>query len=230
MYSIFLVASFRLVREAVRALIERHKDFQIIGEAEDRPHILQLLTSLHPDLILFDLDPDYAAAIETIKAILRDRPGSRIIALSMRVDDAVVESAVRAGVRGFVAKGEPSGDLAEVLRTVAQGGAYLSPHVAAQLMGWVKNRELKRAPDPALDVLTEREVLVLRLLAEGRTNKEVASSLNLGVETVRSYRKSMMRKLKLRNMAALMRFAVSAGLIVITGPTEPGTFGNGTSA
>lgn len=138
MCSILLVASFRLFREGMRALIERHQDFQVIGETDDRSQTLRLLLTLHPDLILFDLDPDYAAGVETITEINSTHPGFRIIALSRHGEDAIVESALRAGVRGFICKAEPSDNLADIIRAVAQDDAYLSPRLVGRVMDRLK--------------------------------------------------------------------------------------------
>jgi len=221
-YSVLLVSSFRLVREAVRALIERHEDFHVIGETDGRDHTLRALSNLYPDVILLDLDPDYAAGIDTIKAIVKHHPASKIVVLSMHLEDAIVESALRARVRGFISKAGPSGELAEVLKAVSRGESYLSPLVAGRVMEWVQNRESQGRRSSFLEGLTEREIQVLRLLAEGRVNKEIASDLNLGVETVRSYRKSLMKKLKIHNLAELMRFALSAGVIAFADPEDRG--------
>ncbi len=218
--SVLLVSSSRLVREATRALIERHEGFHVIGEAGDRSHTLRVLGNLHPDVILFDLDPDHAVGIETIREIVRDRPSIKIVAVSMHGEDAIVESALRAGVRGFISKAERSADLVEVLTTVARGESYLSPQIAGQVMDWVRNRTLMSTKNPALEGLFEREIQVLRLVAEGRSSKEVAVALNLAVETVRTYRKSLMKKLKIHNVAELILFAASAGVIVLADPNK----------
>ena len=218
MYSVLLVSSLRLVREAVKALIERHKDFQVIGETDDRSQTLRILTNQHPDVILFDLDPDYEAGLETIREIIKDHPGIKIVALWMHGENAILKSAVRAGVRGFMSKTGPSTDVVEVLKVVARGGAYLSPNVATQVMDWVKRA--KSEVNPALESLTEREKQVLRLLAEGKTSKEIATDLNLGVDTIRTYRKILMQKLNIHNVTELIKFAFSAGIIVFPAPAE----------
>ena len=210
------------MREGMRALIERDKNFKVIGETDDRSHTVRLLGTLRPDVILFDLDPDHAAGIETITGIVGNNPGIRIIALSTRCEYAIAEGAVRAGVRGFICKAGPSDDLADILKTVAQGGAYLSTRLVGQLMDRLKKGELRSTPNPALEGLTEREVQVLRLLAEGLATKEVAATLDLAVETVRTYRKTLMKKLKVHNVAELVQFAASAGVIVVTGMKDRG--------
>jgi DNA-binding NarL/FixJ family response regulator len=212
-YSVLLVSSFRLVREVVRTLIENNKEFQVVAEAGDRRGTLRISNELRPDLILFDLDPDYAAAIETIREVVRDRPGVRIVVFSMHSEDLIIESVLRAGVRGFLSKTGPSWELAAVLRVVARGEAYLSPCIAARVMEWIRSRELTCMPIPALAGLKEREIEVLRLLAEGLATKEVAVALNLAVETIRTYRKSLMKKLQVHNVAELIQFAATAGLM-----------------
>jgi DNA-binding NarL/FixJ family response regulator len=113
---------------------------------------------------------------------------------------------------------EGTGDLVEVLETVAKGG--VCPPIVARVMDWVKNRELTGRRHPALEVLTDREVRVLRLLAEGKSTKEIATALNLSAETVRSSRKTLMHKLKIHNLPRLRQFALSAGLIAIAEPRE----------
>lgn len=226
-YSVLLVSSCRLVREAVRALIERDEDFQVSGETDDRDHTLRAVSNLHPDVILLDLDPDYAAGIEMIKAIVKHHPTSKIIVLSMHLEDAIVESALHAHVRGFISKAGHSEELVEVLKAVARGESYLSPLVAGRVMEWVRSGEPRNARASALKGLTEREVQVLTMLAEGRVNKEIACDLDLGVETIRSYRKSLMKKLKVHNLAELMRFAVSAGVIALAEPKDCGGEGGG---
>jgi len=216
MYSVLLVSSLRLVREAVKALIDRHEDFQVIGETDDRSQTLRSLTSLRPHVILFDLDPDYEAGIETIREIIKGHPDIKILVLSMHSEGAIVKSAVRAGVRGFMSKAGSSADVVEVLKIVARGGAYLSPNAATQVMDWVKNG--KSELNPVLEGLTEREKQVLRLLTDGKTSKEIASALNLGVETVRTYRKTLMQKLGVHNVTELIKFALSTGIIVFPAP------------
>ena len=217
-YSVLLVAIFQLVREGIRAVIERDSDFQVIIEAGDRSQIMQALDTLRVDLIVFELDPDRALSIETIKLILQNYPSNKIIALSTYDDDAIVENVVRAGVRGFLSKGEPSGDLLKALKMVAEGGAYLSPAIVARVMDLVRTRELRNRRHPALNILSNREVQVLKLLAEGKTATEIANVLHLSADTVRTYRKTMMHKLKIYSLSQLMQFALSVGLIVIATP------------
>jgi two-component system response regulator NreC len=224
-YSVLLVSSFQLVREALRALIERQKGFQVLGETDGVEHTLRALRNLRPDAVLVDLDPDHAAAVEMLKGIDKHHPDIRVTVLSTQLEDAIVVSALRAGVRGFVSKLGTSRELFETLKTVAQGEACLSPLVAAWLMEWVRDGKPPGSRSNTVDGLTQREIQVLRLLASGRVNKEIAATLNLGVETVRSHRKSLMNKLEIHNVAELTRFAVLAGVVGIAEPEVAGRTG-----
>lgn len=220
-HSVVVVSSFRLLREAVRALIEGDPAFHVIAESDGNSHTLRAVADLRPDLILFDLDPNYAASIETMRELIRNLPAVRVIAFSQYTEDTIVESALRTGVWGFLSKAGPSQELAGVLQLVAEGDVYLSPRIAARVMDWVKKREVASTPNPTLKGLTKREIELLRLVGEGKTSKEAAVALDLAVESVRTYRKSLMKKLNVHNVAGLLRLAASAGLIRITSATEP---------
>lgn len=213
--SVMLVSNYRLLRETIRLLIEGGRGFQVLAETDERGQTLRAATDLRPDLIVFDLDPDWTGAIVTIRQLIRNCPGSQVVALSLHTEDAIVEGTLRAGVRAFLSKEGPSEEIVAVLRLVANGEAYLSPRIAARVMDWVKNREIAGASIPALVGLTERELETLRLLAEGRSSKEVAVALDLSVETVRTYRKFLMRKLKVHNLAGLVRIAATTGLLSV---------------
>jgi DNA-binding NarL/FixJ family response regulator len=137
-------------------------------------------------------------------------------------DEESVVSSIRAGARGYVVKRASSGDLLDALRVVARGGSYLSPHVSEQLLARIRRGDVEApARHPELSQLTPREFQVLGMIVEGKASKEIAVLLNLGVETVRSYRKTMMKKLGVNNVAGLIRVAVSAGLTGKKPPSAP---------
>ena len=128
-------------------------------------------------------------------------------------DEESVVSAIRAGARGYVVKRASSGELLDALRSVAQGGSYLSPYVSDRLLSRIRRGDSETAGrHPLLAQLTPREFQVLGLIVEGKATKDIAVLLNLGVETVRSYRKTMMKKLQVNNVAGLIRIALSAGM------------------
>ncbi|HZO51576.1 MAG TPA: response regulator transcription factor, partial [Bryobacteraceae bacterium] len=151
--------------------------------------------------------------------ILRCAPATKIVILSMYEDDKSVIGAIRAGARGFVLKKASLGDLVDALRAVAKGGSYLSPQVSDKLLSRIQRGDMETAKLPdTLDVLSPRELQVLRLVAEGKTSKDIAVVLNLGLQTVRSYRKTMMKKLGVNNVASLTHLAMASGLTPHSAP------------
>ncbi len=156
--------------------------------------------------------------VETTQEILRVHGDCKIVILSMHDDENSVVGAIRAGARGFILKRASDMDLLEALRMVAAGGIYLSPQVSDRLLTRIQKGDLEsKQGNSALDALSPREVQVLRLVAEGKTSKEIATLLDLSEQTVRSYRKTMMRKLGVNNVAGLTQLALSTGLTQIRG-------------
>jgi DNA-binding NarL/FixJ family response regulator len=172
--------------------------------------------------------------IEATSEILRQNPSARIVILSMYDDEASVIQAIRSGARAFLLKKASDSDLLDALRTVARGGSYLSPQVSDRLLTRIQRGNLDSAAGPSaslIESLTPREQQVMRLIAEGKTSKEVAVMLNLGVQTVRSYRKTLMKKLGVNNVAGLTQLALACGLSrapeSLASPARPDTFSAG---
>jgi RNA polymerase sigma factor (sigma-70 family) len=161
---------------------------------------------------LMDIGLPGLNGVETTAEILRHHPDCKVVILSMYEDENSVVGAVRSGARGFVLKKVSDNDLLEALRVVANGGAYLSPQVSDRLLTRIQKGDLESKQDSALDALSPREVQVLRLVADGKTSKEIATLLDLSEQTVRSYRKTMMKKLGVNNVAGLTQLALSSGL------------------
>jgi DNA-binding NarL/FixJ family response regulator len=157
------------------------------------------------------------SGVETTAEILRFHPECKIVILSMYDDENSVVGAIRSGARAFILKKASDTDLLDAMRMVARGGAYLSPQVSDRLLNRIQKGDLeaKQAP-PVLEVLSPRELQVLRMVAEGKTSKEIAVMLDLREQTVRSYRKTMMKKLGVNNVAGLTQLALSTGLTQLT--------------
>jgi DNA-binding NarL/FixJ family response regulator len=185
----------------------------VVGEAESGAAALQFVKLHQPDLVLMDIGLPGLSGVETTAEILRHHPACKVVILSMYDDENSVVGAVRSGARGFILKKVSETDLLAALRVVARGGAYLSPEVSDRLLTRIQkgNLEAKHAP-AALEALSPREVQVLRMVAEGKTSKEIAVLLDLREQTVRSYRKTMMKKLGVNNVAGLTQLALSTGL------------------
>jgi DNA-binding NarL/FixJ family response regulator len=215
MLDILLVDDHKIMRDGLRAILRQSGEFQVVGEAENGSAAVQLARELKPHLILMDISLPGLNGIEATTEILRHQPDARIVILSMYDDEASVIQAIRSGARAFVLKKASDSDLIEALRTVAKGGSYLSPLVSDRLLTRIQRGNMDAAAGPGasiLDTLTPREQQVMRLIAEGKTSKEVAVLLNLGVQTVRSYRKTLMKKLGVNNVAGLTQLALACGL------------------
>jgi len=208
-----LVEDHRIVRDGVRAMLERADDFRVVGEVESGAEAVQFCRRQPPDVVVMDLSLPDLNGMAATEEILRTAPNTKIVILSMHEDDKSVIGAIRAGARGFVLKKASLGDLIDALRAVAKGGSYLSPQVSDKLLSRIQRGDMEttKVPD-TLDVLSPRELQVLRMVAEGKTSKDIAIVLNLGLQTVRSYRKTMMKKLGVNNVAGLTHLAMSAGL------------------
>jgi DNA-binding NarL/FixJ family response regulator len=212
-YSILLVDDHKIMRDGIKAILKRGDEFQVTGEAENGVDAVQFCRKSHPDMVLMDIGLPGLNGIEATTEILRHSPNTKILILSMYDDEHSVVGAIRSGARAFVLKKASDADLLDALRTVARGGSYLSPQVSDRLLNRIQRGDLdSKAVPSSLDKLSPRELQVLRLVAEGKTSKEIAVMLDLGLQTVRSYRKTMMKKLSVNNVAGLTQLALSAGI------------------
>ena len=210
---VLLVDDHKIMRDGVRAILSRSAEFRVVGEAENGTDAVQCVKRLRPQLVLMDIGLPGLNGVETTAEILRYHPECKVIILSMYDDENSVVSAVRSGARAFILKKASDTDLLEALRMVAAGGMYLSPQVSDRLLTRIQKGDLEsRQTSTALEALSPREVQVLRLVAEGKTSKEIAVMLDLREQTVRSYRKTMMKKLGVNNVAGLTQLALAAGI------------------
>ena len=210
-FDVVLVDDHKLVRDGVKTILERGAEFRVVGEVENGADAVQLCRNAQPDIVLMDIGLPGMNGIEATTELLRHCPGVKVIILSMFDDENSVVSAIRSGARAFVLKKASSAELMDALRTVARGGSYLSAQVSDRLLTRIQRGDLEPKDRP-LEGLSPRELQVLRLVAEGKTSKDIAALLDLGLQTVRSYRKTMMKKLGVNNVAGLTQLALAAGL------------------
>lgn len=187
-FDVLVVDDGEAMRDGFKALLSRDGDFSVVGEAENGPEALQFIKQHWPALVLMDIDLPGLSGVETTAEILRHHPACKVVILSMYDDENSVVGAVRSGARGFVLKNVSHNDLLEALRVVAKGGAYLSPQVSDRLLTRESNQ------DSDLLGLSPRETQVMWLVADGKTDKEIATLLDLSEGAVRSYRKTLMKK------------------------------------
>lgn len=212
-YDILLVDDHRLFRDGIKMLLEREGEFRVVGEAENGADAIQLCKKALPDVVLMDISMPGMNGVEATTEVLRHCPDTRVVMLSMYDDENSVVSAIRSGARAFVLKRASSADLVDAVRTVAKGGSYLSSSVSDRLLARIQRGDLEaRDSYSTLKALSPRELQVLRMVAEGLTSKDIAGMLDLGLQTVRSYRKTMMKKLGVNNVAGLTQLALSSGL------------------
>ena len=201
------------MRAGLKAILETNPEFAIVGEAENGIDAVAICKQEHPDIVVMDIGLAGINGIETTQILLRNAPDTKVIMLSIYDDEASAVSAIRAGARAYVVKKASGGDLLEALQIVAKGGTYMSPKISDQLMERLRRVGSDQiSPTSVLEILAPRELQVFRLIAGGNGSKDIAGILEIGVETVRSYRKTMMRKLGVNNIAGLTQIAVAMGV------------------
>lgn len=213
-FQVLIVDDHKIMRDGIKAILRHSDDFEVMGESDNGTDAVQICKNKRPDIILMDIGLPGLNGIETTTEILRHYPDAKIVILSMYDDEHSVVSAIRSGARAFVLKkASDNNDLLDALRTVAKGGSYLSSQVSDRLLKRIQKGDLDAKPAAsALEHLSPRELQVLRLVAEGKTSKEIAVMLDLGLQTVRGYRKTMMKKLGVTNVAGLTQIALAAGV------------------
>lgn len=211
-FRILLVDDHKMVRDGLKAILAHDAEFTLAGEAENGVEAVQVCRETRPDLVLMDISLPAISGIEATVEIMREFPGAKIVMLSMHNDENLVMSAIRAGARGFVLKRASANEVLEAMRIVARGGTYLGSNISDLLLARLQRGDTSVEQNP-LESLSPRETQVLRLIAEGKASKEVAVVLGLEHNTVRSYRKTMMKKLGVTNLASLIQVAMAAGII-----------------
>lgn len=205
---ILLADDHAVVRQGFKMILAAQPDMEIVGEAGHGREALELAGNLQPDVIVMDVAMPELNGIEATRRLGDVSPRTRVLALSMHKDSVYVREILRAGARGYLLKDSIASDLLAAVRAVARGEGYISPGVSDAVL----NDYRRHVTDP-IDLLTSREREVLQMIAEGKTNKEIATILNLSVYTVDAHRGRIMEKLNLHSVNELVRFAVRAGLV-----------------
>jgi two-component system, NarL family, response regulator NreC len=211
---VLLVDDHAVLREGLRLLVHAQSDMEVVGEAQSGEEAVECARTLRPDLVLMDLAMPGVGGIEATARIRRESPATRVVALTMYDDPAYLRSVLAAGASGYVLKRAASTELLSAIRTAHRGETYLAPSLAGGVVDELLGRKAGNADTPvAGDTLSDREREVLRLVAEGHTNQQVAEQLRLSVKTVETYRARLMEKLGLKSRVDLVRYAVSSGFL-----------------
>lgn len=212
-YRIVLVEDHTILREGLRSLLREHVNLNVIGEAADGRSGIRMVLSQKPDLVLMDLSMPKMNGFEAIREIKRTEPSIKIIALTVHNTEEYILMTLQAGADGYVLKDATHDELIMAVRQVISGKRFLSPSVSGKVIdGYLEGK--KNIPSMSrMDGLTQREREVLKLIAEGYKNKEVADFLCISLKTVEKHRANLMRKLDLHNTSALTLYAVERGLV-----------------
>lgn len=202
-----------ILREGLRALLSSSPDFEIVGEAEDGRDAIQCVENVKPDLVLMDLSMPRMNGMDAIREIKKLCPGTKILVLTVHKAEEYVRATLQAGADGYVLKDATHPELVMAIKSVLAGKPYLSPGVSEKVIeGYLEGRKRLKFRS-GWDILTQREREILKLIAEGHKNKQIADYLCLSVKTVETHRANLMRKLDLHDLSALTIFAVEKGLI-----------------
>ena len=211
--SILLADDHNVIRRGLRMLLESQPHFTVVGEAADGVAAVEQAAALRPDVVVLDVAMPKLPGTEAAARIAAEFPSVAIVMLSMHSDESYVLRALKAGARGYLLKDSAEGDLIDAIKVVSQGKAFFSPEVSKVLVEDYVREIRSRGAQDRYDLLTVREREVLLLLAEGKSNKEIATLFNLSHYTVETHRRNIQEKLNLHGLAELILYAVRKGLI-----------------
>ncbi len=210
---ILLADDHTVVRDGLRVLLERQPGFEIAGEASDGIEAIRLAQETNPDIVLMDIAMPLLNGIEATRRIVAKCPHIAVVILSMHYDESYIIRSLKAGARGYLVKDSAKNDLINGIRAVHEGRSFLSPKVSRVLQDDHMRQLESKGVEDSYDLLTDREREILQLVAEGRTNKEIANLLNISPYTIDTHRTHILQKLNLHSAPELILYAVRKGII-----------------
>ena len=218
MIRIVIVDDHDLVRAGIRAILEQDPLFQVVGETGDGQDAIRLVTSLQPDIVLMDVHlPGGIGGLDATESIVRDCPEVRVIVLTQYENREYIRRALRIGARGYLLKRSAASELKEAIKTVHTGQRYLHPSVADELVNLVTTGRSIEDSEDDYDRLTPREKQVFKLLAEGKTSRDISKYLSISLKTAMTHRTNIMEKLNMHTRSELIRYAVRKAVISVDG-------------
>jgi DNA-binding NarL/FixJ family response regulator len=202
-----------LFRQAIRTLLSAEPDMEVVGEAANASDSVATAAQMRPDVVLMDIGMAGMSSFEATRQIRRERPETRVIFLSMYDDEDYLAECVEIGGSGYVLKDSPAEQLLTGIREVHRGGSYLTPRLLTRLVDGFRMQGRGVERQPRFGTLTKREREILKMLAEGKSVKEIASGFDLSVKTVEAHKFNLMRKLDIHNKAQLVQYAIQKKII-----------------
>jgi two-component system response regulator NreC len=213
MIRVILADDHSVMRRGLRLILEQQEGFEVLGEARDGREAVDLAEALHPDVAVLDITMPNLNGIEAARQITGKQPEVAVVVLSMHADESYVLRALKAGARGYLLKESPEGDFLSAIRSVSEGKAFFSPAVSRLLVEDYVRQLQDRDIEDSYELLTPREREILQLIAEGKSNKDMANQLNLSLYTVETHRSNILEKLNLHSVPELILYAVRKGIV-----------------
>ncbi len=216
MIRVVIADDHRLVREGIRALLDKSDDISVVGEADDGAAALALVAQLAPDVLVTDISMPGLSGLEAAAEVAQRGLPTAVVVLTMHAEEAMARRALASGARGYVLKDSVTDELLLAIRAARRGGTYLSPVVSAKLLH-PPTSDAEADAVAATPPLTPREQEVLRLIGQGHTNRAIAAALSISIKTVERHRTQLMAKLDVHNLVDLVRVAIRRGWIELDG-------------
>jgi DNA-binding NarL/FixJ family response regulator len=210
---VLLTDDHTLFRQGLRTLLAAEPDIEVAGEAGNASDAVSLSRQVHPDVVLMDIGMAGMSSFEATRLIRKERPETRVVFLSMYDDEDYLAECVDMGASGYILKEGPADQLVTAIREVNRGGSYLSPRLLTRLVDGFRMQGHGPVRQPRFGTLTKRELEILKMLAEGKSVKEIATGFDLSVKTVEAHKFNLMRKLDIHNKAQLVQYAIQKKVI-----------------
>ena len=210
---IVLADDHTIIRSGLRLLLEQQPDFKVVAEAADGRQAVQLVAKHHPDVVILDIGMPQLNGIEATRQIVAQESHPNVVILSMHSDESYVLRALKAGARAYILKNAAEADLIRAVQAVSEGKSFFSPVISKMLLEDYVRQVRDKEVEDSYDLLTPREREILQLIAESKTNKEIATILGLSPHTVETHRGNILEKLNLHSVPELILYAVRKGII-----------------
>jgi two-component system response regulator NreC len=211
--TILLADDHTVIRSGLRMVLEKQSDFQVVGEAGDGRQAVKMAEELNPDVVVMDIAMPNLNGIDAAKQIVSQNSRVAVVVLSMHSDESYVMRALKSGAKAYLLKDSAEADLIRAVRAVVEGKSFFSPAVSRMLLEDYVRQLQQRGAEDSYELLSPREGEILQLIAEGKTNKEIAAMLNLSLYTVETHRTHILQKLNLHSVPELILYAVRKGII-----------------